>query len=555
MKVVNLLIFILLTNFIYTQNLTKNLQSEFNYKIYKNKNNFLPFKVLDKVNIIFYGNKEYVDLLNNLASRYYKKNFSKVKRENVIICITDSDKIYRKFSFRKKILIYYGTIDSDILLKKFRKFDVIIKIDTITEKNLDKLTQLIFGGLPTDNQIRFHFPDREEIEINLDSLTFKIDSIVYDAMQKKCFPGCQILIAKDKNVIFYKSYGYFTYDSIIKVENNCLYDLASLTKILASAPALMYFYQNKYFDLKDYISKYLKFLKKSELQNVTFIDAMTHQAGLIPYIPFWKKFYLQSDLKDKFFSNNPKKFYLQVAESLFVSKKIKKILFNEIKISKISERTYKYSDIFFYFVPYLVEKFANEDFETFLKKNFYSKLGVNLTFNPYKSFQKNMVVPTEYDSLFRNQLIWGYVHDEGAALVGGISGHAGLFGNAMDVAVMMQMYLDFGVYGGIRFLDSAVVDLWTKYQFAEKGNHRGIVFDKPRFSNEKLKQTASSMASEDSFGHSGFTGTFAWADRKNRLIFVFLSNRVYPTRKNDNLIKYNIRTQLHDVIYSFFEKN
>ena len=195
------------------------------------------------------------------------------------------------------------------------------------------------------------------------------------------------------------------------------------------------------------------------------------------------------------------------------------------------------------------------DFVECLNENFYRKLGANsIFFQPLNNTSQNNIIPTENDSLFRHQLIRGYVHDEGAALLGGVSGHAGLFANANDLAKLMQMYLDYGTYGGVRFLDSNIVKNWTSYQFADEGNRRGIVFDKPLLTH-KERGTPSPLASDASFGHSGFTGTFTWADPENGLLFVFLSNRVYPTRKNKKLLHYNIRTNIHTVLYEAVGNN
>ena len=287
------------------------------------------------------------------------------------------------------------------------------------------------------------------------------------------------------------------------------------------------------------------------------LDIMCHQGQLTAWVPFWKQTIDENlELSDKIFSKQySRKFSVQVADSLYIKKKYIKTIYNQIKNTPLLDnKEYKYSDLSFYFYPKIVKKLTNTDFEIYLRNNFYSKLGANsLCFNPLNYYNKNEIIPTEYDQFFRKQLIHGYVHDEGAAMLGGVSGHAGLFANANDLAKLVQMYLNYGEYGGQRYIDSTILKNWTSYQFADLGNRRGIIFDKLLLERPE-RGTPSPSASRNSFGHSGFTGTFVWADPDTGLLFVFLSNRVYPTRNNKKLLKYNIRTNIHQVLYDAIEK-
>jgi len=215
----------------------------------------------------------------------------------------------------------------------------------------------------------------------------------------------------------------------------------------------------------------------------------------------------------------------------------------------LEEKKYKYSDMSFYLYPKIIEKITGENYETYLYENFYTPLGASsVTYNPLEKYSKNEIVPTENDRFFRKEQIHGRVHDEGAILLGGISGHAGIFANANDLAKVIQMYLNYGEYGGKRYLQESTLKEWTSYQFEKNENRRGIGFDKPMLKN-KNNGTPSPDASDESFGHTGFTGTFVWADPENKLLIVFLSNRVFPTRENKNLWRKNIRTSIHQELY------
>jgi CubicO group peptidase (beta-lactamase class C family) len=235
---------------------------------------------------------------------------------------------------------------------------------------------------------------------------------------------------------------------------------------------------------------------------------------------------------------------------MFLHKNYQKKIYQAIKESKLLEnKEYVYSDLSFYLYPKIIENIEGVDFETYLKQNFYNQIGAyTLGFNPLNKFKKEQIIPTENDTFFRMKQIHGTVHDEGAALLGGISGHAGLFGTALDLAKMTQMYLNMGEYGGHRFISDTTMKQFTKCQFPENNNRRGIGFDKPLLKNKQEGMSAID-ASDESFGHSGFTGTFCWADPKNGLLYILMTNRVYPTRNNSKISQLNIRPSIHQVFY------
>jgi beta-N-acetylhexosaminidase len=384
-----------------------------------------------------------------------------------------------------------------------------------------------------------------------------------------------------------------------------LYDLASVTKVTTSALAVMQNMSEGKFDLDKTFADYYPDFANSNKANLKFKDMLTHKSGLRAWIPFWqncidslqtvknspvfqekyaKNFKLgffqrlfggkkkldakiaQAIRTDKTMwkesytptsitwlpntmSNTQSTDYtVQITDNLWLHKNYRETIFKDIKDSPLKpEQGYVYSDLHYYTYPSLFAKLTGVEWETYLKKT-YKALGANtLTYNPLRFYSKAQIAPTEYDSFFRKSLIHGRVHDEGGALLNGISGHAGLFGNANDLMKLMQMYLQKGSYGGKQFIKPEVVDYCTKYQFPELKNRRGIAFDKLDF--DKKISNGPRSASESSFGHSGFTGTYTWVDPKYNLVYVFLCNRVYPTRENGKIGTLNIRTEIGEAIY------
>ena len=377
----------------------------------------------------------------------------------------------------------------------------------------------------------------------------KIDSLINNGIKLKAYPGAQVFFKKG-DFKFYKSYGYHTYDSITKVDNDHLFDLASITKTLASTLALMKLYDQKKLKLDNTISSFEKKLRRSNKKNTNLHELLIHQSGWIPYINH-QQFLIKRNgkLKKKLISKVPKNKTIPIANDLFIKSNYFNTILRRIKKTKVDNSpNYKYSGLFFCLVPNIVKMISKKSFEIFLDENFYSKLNLNLSFNPLTKNSKDKIAPTEMDTIFRKQLIHGFVHDETAAIMGGISGNAGLFGNAKDIGKISEMLLNYGVYNNERFLSENTI----KY-FTNPGNYKnaketvGLGFDKPRLNSQNILYPSENL-SINSYGHTGFTGTFFWIDPKNDLIIVLLTNRVYPNRSYENLYDLDIRRKLIDLI-------
>ena len=380
------------------------------------------------------------------------------------------------------------------------------------------------------------------------NIDFKIDSLINSSISQKAFPGAQVYIKIGEEILTNKSFGYHTYDSIIKVENNHVYDLASLTKVLASTIALMKLYEDFDLDLNDPISKYFPELKKSNKKNTTFNEVLSHTSGWTPYI---NHHYLlkrkNGKLKRNIIRNKKsKRFNLKVSKNLFLRESYHKKIFKRIKKSEVNNPgEYLYSGLFFFYIPRLVEKITSQKYEDYLNATFYKNIKNNsLGFNP--SDYSN-VVPTEQDNFFRNTLVHGSVHDEAASLFGGRSGNAGLFGSAQSIGELIKILETWDVNNSNTLLKKSTITKFTEYAIPNSNIRRGLGFDKP--TREIEERYPNKNLSEQSFGHTGFTGTFFWTDPKVKLSMVFLTNRVYPSRENQKLYKKNIRSKLLDIVF------
>lgn len=428
--------------------------------------------------------------------------------------------------------------------------------------------QLIFGGiaakgkLPVTPTIYFKAGMGEETkairfkytipeELGIDSKKFlKIDSIVQKGIKDKVFPGCQIFISKDEKVIYQKSFGFHTYENKIDVKNTDLYDIASITKIVSSTASVMKLMDEKKLSLDKRLSDYLPELTGTNKQDVLIREMLTHQAGFRDWIAFWTKTVNKDgSYKPGIYSRTPNELYTKrVADDLYINNNYEDTIYKQIIESPVKERgKYLYSDLGYYFLKKIIEKQAEAVLNIYTLNSFYAPLGLpTMGYKPLSRFEMNQIVPTEFDAKFRKQLLHGDVHDPGAAMLGGVAGHAGIFSNANDVAVMMQLFLNKGEYGGQRYIDSLTLSSCTQCQY--QGNRRGVGFDKPE--TDPVKESpVCSCVSDQSFGHTGFTGTLAWADPKNQTVYVFLSNRVYPNADENKLAKSGIRTKIQEIIY------
>ncbi len=416
----------------------------------------------------------------------------------------------------------------------------------------------INSGLISKSIQRLKYTLPEEVNINLGYLQRKIDSIAKQGIDGKAFPGCQVLIAKEGKVILHSCYGYFTYENQQAVQKNHLYDLASVTKITAPLPAIMKLFDEKRINLDAPFSNYFAEFKNTNKAEMTVRDILTHQARLQGGLPFWLEPGKRGVLRKGVFRNHPEEqFQIRISHDMYVNNDFKhQIIKDIVKSPLLAQKEYVYSDLGFSLFPFVIERLSGKPFQEYLYQEFYKPLGATSTgFKPYERFPIDQIVPTENDLTFRKELSQGFVHDELAALMGGVSGNAGLFSKANDLAKVMQMYLQSGYYGGKQFISPATISEFTKVQFSPSSNRRGLGFDKPNPGIRGIKNKfPAADASPESFGHTGFTGIFTWADPQNQLLFIFLSNRVYPSRRNTAIYDLNIRTEMHQAIYDAIKK-
>ena len=396
-------------------------------------------------------------------------------------------------------------------------------------------------------------------EMGMDSLYIhaKVDSIITNGIKDKAFPGAQVLVAKKGAVVFHKSYGHHTYDSLQAVANTDIYDLASVTKIVGPLPALMKLVDEGRLSLDVPFSTYWEDWRSvKDKKDLTLREILAHQAGLVPYIIFLNEVIKKNGkLKKRYVRTSPnKRFSNKAYDHLFVRNNFNKKMYRLINKSEVSmDKKYKYSGLTFLIYPKLIEQLTGKSYETYLNEHFYGPIGAStLGFRPKTKNFPNKIVPTEMDTIYRHTLTHGWVHDENASLLGGVSGNAGLFATATDLARIMQLYQNYGSFNGQRLISMATVKEFIKVQYPDNENRRGLGFDKPLLDNGSLPLSKAYPAPEvspESFGHGGFTGTFVWADPENQLVFVFLSNRVHPTRDHRNLYRLNIRAALQQVFY------
>jgi beta-N-acetylhexosaminidase len=405
-------------------------------------------------------------------------------------------------------------------------------------------------GFIIEKPIRLKYALPEEAGIRAIDLK-KIDEIAQKAITEKATPGCQVLVAKDGIVIYSKSFGTRTYNDSVNVKNSDLYDIASLTKILSTNLGVMKMYDEGKLDLKKRIAAYAPVVKGSNKSGLRVGDILAHRAGLKPFIPFWKN----SLIDGNNYSTDSSSFYsIRVADKMYLRNNYSLVIWKEILESEVkNDGKYVYSDLGFYLMKEAVENHYKEKINTYTDKVFYKTLGLStMTYNPKNKFYTNRLIPTEEDKDFRKQLLVGDVHDQGAAMLGGVGGHAGLFSNANDVAIVMQMLLNKGTYGGAIYFKPETVQKFTT-QYAPS-NRRGLGFDKPEPDPAKSSPAAKG-ASLATFGHTGFTGTCTWVDPEYNLVYVFLSNRINPSVDNKKLIEMNVRTDIQQVIYDAIQNN
>ena len=369
-----------------------------------------------------------------------------------------------------------------------------------------------------------------------------IDSLVKKGLDAKAFPGCQVLAAQQAQIVYRKAFGTMSYEDSRPVTMETVYDLASVTKALSTTLAVMKLYEDGKIQLEDPLSRYLPYLKGSDKEQMTVAEVMTHTAGLKDWIPFytlWNGGIYRSESDETY--------AVPVCAGMYMRKDYADSMRRRIAAEPLrKDRSYKYSDLGFYLLADLVKAVSGLRLDTFVTETFYRPLEMTRTaYNPFLYFPLDQIAPTENDCTFRKQLVRGYVHDQGAAMWGGVSGHAGLFSTADDLAVLLQMLLNGGEYRGRTFLQEETIRKFTKY-YCPSVCRRGLGFDKPSLSGPT---PCGRLASADSYGHSGFTGTFFWVDPQNQTLYIFLSNRVCPDAENNRLSAMNIRTDIQDYVY------
>lgn len=564
--------------------------------VLKNKNNVLPIKDLDKEKIAYVklGDDDGADFVETLRkytevtvveSSHLDDLITQLRGYTTVIVgyHKSNATAWRNHNFTTKELTWLYEIarTNNVIVSVFAKPYALLPIQSF--ENIEGLilayqnskvgqevaAQLIFGsngangrlpvsinqdfavgeGLEVKKINRLGFDIPENVGMSTAVLT-NIDMIAQEVISKKIAPGMQVLVARKGKVIYQKSFGFHTYDNQVEVQNSDLYDLASLTKILATLPILVKDIESGDLNLNSKLGEMLPVFAQSDKKDITLKELLTHNSGFIPWIAFYKST-LDSLTKlpsESFYSTTySEDFPDQVADNLFLRKGYSEVMLQQIADSKLGAKAYKYSDFPFIILKEYLEREANMGLDALVEKQFYSILGMNrTTFNPLQKFDMSEIVPTEVDTYYRHQLLQGYVHDMAAAMQGGVGGQAGLFSNALDVAKMMQLYLQKGNYGTERYFSEKTFNTFNQLYYDLKKNRRGLGFDKP--TGDKNGPTCDCV-SMDSFGHTGFTGTMAWADPKTETIFVFLSNRTFPDANAPNLLsKENIRSRIQQVI-------
>ena len=571
--------------------------------VVKNSSKLLPFRQLENKSIAYVklGDDKGSVFLNELK-KYAKVHeisaanlddlISKLNNYNtVIVGFHKSNKSpweSYKFSNQELVWLYEIARTNTTILSVFAKPYALLDLKTnenlesilVAYQNSDvsqqKAAQLIFGAIPAKGVLpvtsgeefkvgdgihfsslsRLGYSLPESVGMNSHKLA-KLDSVAQYAVDSTMTPGIQLLVARKGKVVYNKNFGKHTYQGKQKVRFTDIYDIASLTKIVATLPLVMELEEKGIISLDSKLSDLLPEFKETNKENVTIKQMLSHYAQLKPWIPFYVST-LDSVTKKpdaKYYRRKISKgFDIEVANKLFLRTDYQDSIQGIIKESDMLSRLrYRYSDLPYYILKKFIEKHYDQPLDKLVQQRFYKSLGANYTtYKPRERFSKTQIVPSEIDNYYRYQEVHGYVHDMGAAMQNGVGGHAGIFSNANDIAKIMQMYLQKGFYGGHRYFRSETLDKFNECYFCESDNRRGIGFDKPQLGDDGPTCGCVSMTS---FGHSGFTGTYAWADPEEEIVYVFMANRTYPTSMNGNkLLKENIRTEIQRLIYEAIEE-
>nr|WP_314866315.1 glycoside hydrolase family 3 N-terminal domain-containing protein [uncultured Flavobacterium sp.] len=562
--------------------------------VLKNGGDILPIKDLvnNKIAYVKLGEdtnasfistlKKYADVTEVTAPTIDSLNVKLKEFTTVIVGYHKADKPWKNNDFTSNELIWLQEIarNNRVIVDVFAKPYSLLPLVNYTEieglivsyQNNDVAQQvsaeLIFGaieakgklpvsindnfkvndGLSTERLNRLGFTTSENVGMSSEKLT-KIDALVQKAIAGKMAPGVQVLVARKGKVIYQKAFGNYTYDSDVKVTNETIFDVASVSKIVGTLPNVMQQYDQQKVNLESTLGSMLPIFANSDKKDIRFKELLSHYAGLVSWVPFYKA---TLDAEEKPLAKYYKKigdsqFSKQVADSLFIRNDYHDTIMKIIVDSKLSvKKEYKYSDFTFIILGNYLERLTGKTLDVLATEQFFKPLGATNTFyNPLQKIDKNRIAPTEIDTYFRYQKIQGYVHDMAAAIEGGVAGHAGVFSNAMDIAKIMQMYLQKGNYGNQHYFSAKTFDDFNTCYFCTEGNRRGLGFDKPQLSGDG---PTCGCVSRSSFGHTGFTGIMAWADPVTEIVYVFISNRTYPTNPVNTLSKEHIREDIQKVI-------
>ncbi len=403
-------------------------------------------------------------------------------------------------------------------------------------------------GEKTEELLRLKYGIPFEVGLDAGPLN-RIDSTVEYAISAGATPGAQVLVARHGTVIYTKSFGSHTYPKSTPVEWTDLYDIASVTKITATLPGIMKWYEKQPLLLKTTLGNHTSRLDGSGKEHLVFEDVLAHQSGLDAWIPYYVHTIKSDSTRRYWYSSTPQLGYTQIHEGMYVRQEIRDTMFHMLAKSEMKAPEYRYSDLGYYLFQEMLEERFNEPLDQWVANTFYGPIGAQrLTYNPLeRGFSLDEIVPTEVDGYWRNTTVHGRVHDMGAAMIGGVAGHAGLFANTNDLAKMMQMYLNGGYYGGVRYFQESTIRKFSSCAFCEIDNRRGLGFDKKQIGDGP--GPSCTCASDLSFGHTGFTGTMVWMDPKEGLLYIFLSNRTYPDAENWKLSTLDVRTNIQGYLY------
>ena len=584
------------------KDINPNSNADLEYELYenaltvvKNDDDLLPIKDLNqKIAYVKLGDDTNASFVNTLKKYTEVTEVADAKTDSLLVKLKDyqtviigyhkSDKQWWKvpaFTESELQLIDRISVDKKVIidcftkpyvLSQIRNFDAIDAI-VVSYQNGDVAqevsAELLFGaieakgtlpvsinenykaghGLATMKLNRLGFSTPEMVGMDSEKLK-QIEKIAQKAIDGKMAPGMQVLVARKGKVIYQKSFGKQTYEGNVKVKNSDLYDVASLTKVVATLPNVMQVFDQNKVTLETTLGDMLPSFKGSNKQQITFKELLSHYGRMQAWMPFYKATLDSAKIPmDKYYKKvYSEGFTKKVADSLFLRDDYHDTIMKQIiKSPLIDKKEYRYSDFTFIILKQYLEKVMGRHLDELAADNFYKTMGMNnTTYNPLNKFEKARIAPTEIDTYFRHQLIQGYVHDMEAAMEDGVGGHAGIFSNAMDIAKMMQLYLQKGNYGGIQYFSEDTFNTFNTSWFYGEGNRRGLGFDKPQSSGAGPTCGCVSMSS---FGHTGFTGTIAWADPVTDIVYVFLSNRTYPDSNLPNkLSQQNIREDIQRII-------